>query len=141
MSTSDLEAVRGRQAVVMQALSSQDHAFFLDHYAEESSRFHESGDLDLRNGFQSEGRSVTRTRYVGGDALGTVTSARSSRPYVLRADHFTGRPGSSVMLPGSGNESVTRRYDSTRVGGVEEAAVIVSCSGRRLRVSTTRRTK
>ncbi len=49
MSASDLEAVRVRQAAVMRALSSQDHAFFLDHYAEGSSRFHESGDLDLRN--------------------------------------------------------------------------------------------
>ena len=49
MSASDLEEVRVRQAAVMRALSSQDHAFFLDHYANGSSRFHESGDLDLRS--------------------------------------------------------------------------------------------
>lgn len=43
-----LDELRARQAAVIGALSSQDHSFFVNHYADGSSRFHETGDLDSR---------------------------------------------------------------------------------------------
>jgi ketosteroid isomerase-like protein len=43
-----LDELRAQQAAVFRALGLQDHDFFRDHYSDGSSRFHESGDLDIR---------------------------------------------------------------------------------------------
>jgi ketosteroid isomerase-like protein len=43
-----LDELRARQAAVIRALSSQDHSFFVTHYTDGSTRFHETGDLDAR---------------------------------------------------------------------------------------------